>query len=229
MDERSSLVCEPLRRLQPWKGNPNDHFMALPDIQMEPTRLTVHAIMSPGRAAHVARSADKRKNNVIEIRDEQPGDVDAVREVNRQAFDQEQEGRIVDAVRERCAAILSLVAVADGVVVGHIIFSPLTVGPVVGAALGPMAVIPAHQRQGIGGQLVTRGVERLRERGCPFIVVIGHPEFYPRFGFRSAAAQGLTCEWDVPAEAFMVNILNRQVGGSLRGRAQYREEFSTIE
>ena len=169
------------------------------------------------------------KNNVIEIREEQPGDVDAVREVNRQAFDQEQEGRIVDALRERGAAILSLVAVADGVVVGHIIFSPLTVGPVVGAALGPMAVVPAHQRQGIGGQLVTRGVERLRERGCPFIVVIGHPEFYPRFGFRSAGAQGLTCEWDVPAEAFMVNILNRQAGGSLRGRARYREEFSTIE
>jgi len=169
------------------------------------------------------------KNNVIEIREEQPGDVDAVREVNRQAFEQEQEGRIVDALRERGAAILSLVAVADGVVVGHIIFSPLTVGPVVGAALGPMAVVPAHQRQGIGGRLVTRGVERLRERGCPFIVVIGHPEYYPRFGFRSAGAQGLTCEWDVPAEAFMVNILNRQAGGSLRGRARYREEFSTIE
>jgi len=169
------------------------------------------------------------KNNMIEIRDEQPGDVDAVREVNRQAFDQEQEGRIVDALRERGAAILSLVAVADGVVVGHIIFSPLTVGPVVGAALGPMAVVPAHQRQGIGGQLVMRGVERLRERGCPFIVVIGHPEFYPRFGFRSAGAQGLTCQWDVPAEAFMVNILNPQAGGSLRGRARYREEFSTIE
>ncbi len=165
---------------------------------------------------------------MIEIRDEQPGDADAVREVNRQAFEQEQEGRIVDALRERRAVILSLVAVAEGVVVGHIMFSPLTVGPLAGAALGPMAVIPAYQRHGIGGQLVTRGVERLRDEGCPFIVVIGHPEFYPRFGFRSAAAQGLTCEWDVPADAFMVNILNPQVGGRLRGRAQYREEFSTI-
>ena len=114
-------------------------------------------------------------------------------------------------------------------IVGHIMFSPLTVGSVVGAALGPMAVIPAHQRRGVGSQLVTHGVERLRDRGCPFIVVIGHPEFYPRFGFRSAAAQGLTCEWDVPAEAFMVNILNPQVGSSLRGHAQFREEFSTTE
>lgn len=166
---------------------------------------------------------------VIEIRDEQPGDVDAIREVNRQAFDQEQEGRIVDALRQRGAVILSLVAVADAVIVGHIMFSPLAVGPLVGAALGPMAVIPARQRQGIGGQLVTRGVERLRDSGCPFIVVIGHPEFYPRFGFRTAGAQGLTCEWDVPAEAFMVNVLNPQVRNSLRGRAEYREEFSTIQ
>jgi putative acetyltransferase len=166
---------------------------------------------------------------LIEIRNEQPGDVDAIREVNRQAFEQEQEGRIVDALCQRGAAILSLVAVADGVIVGHIMFSPLAVGPLVGAALGPMAVIPSRQRQGIGGQLVARGVERLRDNGCPFIVVIGHPDFYPRFGFRSAGALGLTCEWDVPAEAFMVNILNPQVRNSLRGRAEYREEFSTIQ
>ena len=165
---------------------------------------------------------------VLDVRDEQPGDIDAVREVNRQAFGQELECRIVDALRERGAATLSLVAVADGVVVGHIMFSPATVGPVVGAALGPMAVIPSHQRQGIGGQLVTRSVDRLRDSGCPFIIVIGHPEFYPRFGFRSAGAQGLTCDWNVSAEAFMVNVLNPQVGGSLCGRVQYREEFSTI-
>jgi putative acetyltransferase len=59
--------------------------------------------------------------------------------------------------------------------------------------------------------------------------VIGHPEFYPRFGFQQAAAHGVTCEWDVPAEAFMVNILSPEVAGSVRGRAQYRAEFSTIE
>jgi len=127
-------------------------------------------------------------NDVIEIRDEQPGDVGAVWEVNRQAFDQEQEGRIIDALREHGGALLSLVAIADGAVVGHIMFSPLTVGLVVGAALGPMAVLPAYQRQGIGSRLVERGVERLRSDGSPFIVVIGHPEFYPRFGFESAGA-----------------------------------------
>lgn len=165
---------------------------------------------------------------MIEIRDEQPGDLGAVREVNRQAFHQEQEGRIIDALREHGGALLSMVAVDDGAVVGHIMFSPLTVGPVVGAALGPMAVLPAYQRQGIGSQLVERGIERLRSDGCPFIVVIGHPEFYPRFRFQSAAAYGLTCEWDVPAAAFMVTILNPEVSGSLAGLAQYRAEFSTV-
>jgi len=167
-------------------------------------------------------------NDVIEIRDEQPGDVGAVWEVNRQAFDQEQEGRIIDALREHGGALLSLVAIADGAVVGHIMFSPLTVGLVVGAALGPMAVLPAYQRQGIGSRLVERGVERLRSDGSPFIVVIGHPEFYPRFGFESAGAYGLTCEWDVPTAAFMVTILNPRVRGSLGGLARYRPEFSTV-
>jgi putative acetyltransferase len=165
---------------------------------------------------------------VIEIRDEQPGDVDAIRQVNQQAFDQEQEGRIVDALREHDAVLLSLVAVVDGAIVGHIMFSPLSVGPLGGAALGPMSVVPAFQRRGLGSQLVERGVARLREMGCPFIVVIGHAEFYPRFGFRPAADEGLTCEWDVPAAAFMVNILDLEVAGTLRGRAQYRAEFSTI-
>jgi putative acetyltransferase len=166
---------------------------------------------------------------LIEIREEQPTDIDAVRALNRQAFDQEQEGRIVDALRDVWGVALALVALSDGTVVGHILFSPLTVGAEVGAALGPMAVRPAYQRQGIGSQLVAQGMERLRGRGCPFVVVIGHPEFYPRFGFGPAAAQGLTCEWEVPAEAFMVNILNSEVGRRLRGAAQYRAEFSTIE
>ncbi len=166
---------------------------------------------------------------LIEIREEQAADIDGVREVNRQAFDQEQEGRIVDAIRDAGAVALALVAVSDGAVVGHILFSPLTVGTEAGAALGPMAVRPAYQRQGIGSQLVVHGLERLREQRCPFVVVIGHPEFYPRFGFAPAAALGLTCDWEVPAEAFMVNILNAAMGDRLRGRAQYRAEFSTID
>jgi putative acetyltransferase len=162
----------------------------------------------------------------IEVRDEKPDDVAAIREVNRQAFDQDLEGRIVDALRANGAATLSLVAVDGGAVVGHIMFSSLSVGTVAGVGLGPMAVLPSHQRQGIGSRLVEAGLERLRNAGYPFVVVLGHPSFYPRFGFEPAAAHGVTCEWDVPSEAFMVNILNPAVSGNLRGGAQYRAEFS---
>ncbi|MBY0495707.1 MAG: N-acetyltransferase [Cyanobacteria bacterium] len=169
------------------------------------------------------------RNELIEIRDEQRDDVDAVRDVNRQAFGHEQEGRIIDALRERGGVVLSLVAVTNGTIVGHIMFSPATVGPVLGAALGPMAVAPGNQRKGIGTQLVARGVEQLRNRGCPFIVVIGHPAFYARFGFQSAPAQALTCAWDVPAAAFMVNVLHPDSAGRLQGSVEYRTEFSTVE
>jgi len=162
----------------------------------------------------------------IEVRGEQPEDAVAVREVNRQAFGEDLEGRIVDALRDHGAATLSLVAIDGDAVVGHIMFSPLSVGSAEGVGLGPMAVLPSHQRQGIGSRLVEAGIERLRSTGCPFVVVLGHPSFYPRFGFEPAAAYGLTCEWDVAPEAFMVNVLNPAIRDSLRGVAQYRAEFS---
>jgi len=163
---------------------------------------------------------------VIEIRKERPSDLDAIREVNRQAFAQEEEGRIVDALRANDGLLLSLVAIVDGAVVGHIMFSPVSVGPLAGAALAPMAVRPTCQRQGIGSHLVERSLEHLRQSACPFVVVIGHPEFYPRFGFVPAGPYGLTCEWDVRAEAFMVKILNPDVCGQLAGRVQFRNEFT---
>ena len=92
--------------------------------------------------------------------------------------------------------------------------------------MGPMSVAPSHQRRGIGSLLVRAGIERLRATGCPFVVVIGHPTFYPRFGFQPAAQFGLTSEWDISSDAFMVNILDAAVSGNLRGIAQYRREFS---
>lgn len=164
---------------------------------------------------------------MIDIRDEELHDTDAVRKVHRQAFAQDDEGRIVDALRANGAVTLSLVAVDHQSIVGHILFSPLSVGNLVGAALGPMAVVPRYQRRGIGTRLVESGIERLRTMACPFIVVIGHPHFYPRFGFGPAAAHGLTCEWDVPDDAFMVRILDPEVRGRLEGLARYRAEFST--
>ena len=164
----------------------------------------------------------------IVIREEQPGDVRAIRDVNRHAFGQDEEGNIVDALRYNDGVLLSLVATSDGRVVGHILYSPVVVGGVEGAALGPMAVLPDHQRQGIGSELVKAGNARMQEAGCPFILVVGHAEFYPRFGFTSASALGITCEWNVPDEVFMVAVLDDMMTTRLSGPARYRPEFSSV-
>ncbi len=166
------------------------------------------------------------------IRAGQPADTCRVREVNLLAFGQPDEGDLVERLRERCRELLELVAVRDGKVVGHILFSPATVScqerTVKGAALGPMAVLPAYQGQGIGSALVRRGVAMLREQGCPFVVVLGYPEFYGRLGFGPASRFGVDCDWDVPDAAFMMLILADEAMRGMSGRAQYRPEFSQV-
>jgi putative acetyltransferase len=162
------------------------------------------------------------------IRDERPDDIPFVRDVNRLAFEQDQEPNIVDALRSNGAALLSLVAVLDDAVVGHILYSPAFIGGVEGAGLAPMAVLPEHQRRGIGSRLVEAGNARLKELGCPFIIVLGYADFYPRFGFRPARAVGITCEWDVPDDVFMIAVLDENRMRGVSGLARYREEFSTM-
>lgn len=163
------------------------------------------------------------------IRDERPDDADAIRHLHRLAFGQDAEGQLVDALRARAAVLVSLVAVADGAVVGHILMSPATIADVQGAALGPMAVAPPHQRRGVGSQLVQTAIERLRAMHCPFVVVLGHPRFYPRFGFTPAHVGGVTCDWKVPADVFMMAVLDPAVAVRLHGRAEYQPEFSAFD
>jgi len=144
---------------------------------------------------------------MVHIREERPEDRAAIRKINEQAFGQPQEADLVDALRRNCGDLLSLVAVADEQIVGHVLFSPVTVGAdrekVLGMGLGPMAVLPGHQRQGVGTQLIEYGINKLRIDGCPFIIVLGHPEYYPRFGFEPANRHGIRSEWQVPDNAFM--------------------------
>lgn len=169
---------------------------------------------------------------MITIRAERPEDISHVRHINELAFGQPMEARLVDKLRQTCPGALSLVA-EDGNVVGHILFTPVTVESgaqrITGMGLAPMAVLPDRQRQGIGTRLVTRGLDILRERGCPFVVVVGHPEYYPRFGFERASLHGVSSQWDgVPDEAFMVLILDLDAMAGVSGVARYRDEFDAV-
>ena len=167
-------------------------------------------------------------DRTLGIREECSEDIAAIRDVNDRAFGQEQEGHLVDALRSHRAVLLSLVATLNGRVVGHILYSPAIIGAVAGAGLGPMAVLPEHQRQGIGSKLVETGNRNLRDSGCPFVVVLGHTNYYPRFGFRPASAHGIRCEWDVPDDVFMLLVLDEEKMARVSGLAKYCDEFSSV-
>lgn len=168
----------------------------------------------------------------LTIRDERPEDQVAIRRLNEEAFGQPLEGRLVDLLRANAGVLLSLVAVADEQVVGHILFSPVQLEAgermLEGAGLGPMSVSPELQRRGIGSRLIEEGTRRIQQQALPFIVVIGHPDYYPRFGFTPANRHGLTCQWDVPDGVFMVLPLTPSRLEGVSGLARYREEFSTV-
>ena len=165
---------------------------------------------------------------MIHVREERPEDVVAIRDVNRRAFGQDQEGNIVDALRSNGAVLLSLVAIQDDQVVGHVLYSPISVGSATGAALGPMAVVPELHRQGVGGTLIETGNRIIKDRGHPFILVLGHAGYYPRFGFVPARSRGIQCEWDVPDEVFMLLVLDEEKMRGVSGLSKYRQEFSTV-
>lgn len=168
---------------------------------------------------------------MMTIRHEAAADIPAIHALNEQAFGQPLEANIVDKIRSSGGFGLSLVAEAQGRIVGHILFSPLVIegphGSITGMGLAPMAVQPDRQRQGIGVQLVQQGIEELKKKHCPFIIVLGHGDYYPRFGFERASSYGIRCPWEgVPDNAFMVLWLDRSKAGTVTGRARYRGEFN---
>jgi putative acetyltransferase len=166
---------------------------------------------------------------MITIRDEQPGDAAEIRDLTTLAFGGPCEAEIIDTLRESCPGLVSLVAVENDTIVGHILFSLVTIdgSTIPGMSLAPMAVLPEYQRRGIGTNMVRQGIARLREEGCPFVVVLGHPDYYPRFGFVPASLYGLTSQWEgVPDEAFMVIIIDENSMNGAHGVVRYQDEFN---
>ncbi len=165
---------------------------------------------------------------MIEIREERREDARAIRLVHEQAFPGPTEANLVDMLRKGNKAPVSVVATDGAKVVGHILFSPVTIDPPVpdirGLGLAPIAVVPAYQEQGIGAHLIREGLKTCQSRGYDFVVVLGDPHYYSRFGFVPARVYGLGNEYGAD-EAFMVMELQ---AGSLRrghGTVQYHPEF----
>jgi len=154
-----------------------------------------------------------RRPSGLILREERPADAAAIRVVLEAAFPTCAEADLVERIRAAGAVRpdLSLVAELGGAVVGHILLSPVTLetggGPEAVLELAPMAVVPDHQREGIGSALVIAGLDAAEVRDEPLVLVLGHPWFYPRFGFRPASAFGIRAPRDVPAAAFMVKPL----------------------
>ena len=169
---------------------------------------------------------------MITIRPEKEADFDAVRQVNTVAFGRAAEAALVDALRKAADPLISLVAVEDDQVVGHILFTPVTIesGDAEAPALGlaPMAVLPAYQRQGVGSQLVRAGLKECQRIGSNVVVVLGHPEYYPRFGFVPASQKGLSSEYPVPDEVFMVIELEPGALRDRHGIVKYQPEFAEV-
>jgi putative acetyltransferase len=164
------------------------------------------------------------------LRAEKTGDVDAVRQVNRLAFGQDAEGRLVDRLRDEGYTRVSLVAEIDGRIVGHILFSDLPIetdgGAIPAVALAPMAVVPDHQRRGIGSALVRAGLEACREQGFRVAIVLGHRAFYPRFGFSSALARQINAPYS--GEDFMAVELEPGAIAGATGRVAYPPPFAEV-
>jgi putative acetyltransferase len=169
---------------------------------------------------------------MVTIRHEQPQDIPLIQKVNELAFGRTNQAELVKRLRDGGAVTLSLVALKDEQVIGHILFSPVTIvsgeSSFEGVGLAPMAVLPVYQKQGVGSELIRQGIKELKDAGHPVVVVLGHPHYYPRFGFVPASRYGISCEYDVPDEAFMALVLDEKAFDGVRGKVKFHQEFNEV-
>ena len=166
------------------------------------------------------------------VRMERAGEKAAIRRVNEYAFARQNEADLVDAMRDTGEFIISIVALHEEQLVGHILFTPVRIESKTGTneamGLGPVAVLPDYQNQGIGSRLIEKGLLSCQENDFTVVVVLGHSDYYPRFGFVPAKPLGIQWEHDVPEDVFMVKALVDNALAGVTGVAKYHPIFNGV-
>jgi len=161
------------------------------------------------------------------VRPERPEDRAAIRLVNKQAFNRSDEADLVDRLREEGVVLASFVAEIENQIVGHILFTRMSVETadrsVAAVALAPLAVLPRLQSQGIGSELIRHGLDWLRAQGEQIVLVLGHPDYYPRFGFSTAKASLIESPFN--PSSFMALELKPNALEGIRGKVRYPDAF----
>lgn len=158
-----------------------------------------------------------------------PSDGPAIRNVHERAFGGRlDEANLVDELTSEGKAVVALVAAQDGEVVGHVLFSEVSLEPPAhglrAVGLAPLAVLPNYQRRGIGSSLVQRGLDACRAAGYDAVVVLGHPNYYLRFGFTRASDYGLDNEYDADEALMVLELVQGRLAGC-SGLVRYAPEF----
>lgn len=168
----------------------------------------------------------------MNIRDEISSDIEKIWEINTDAFGTDEEANLVNALRSSGCAYVSLVAETEDKVVGYILFTPVELSGNKNnlkiAGLAPMAVSSQYQNKGIGSKLVKAGLDRCKYLGYNAVVVLGHPNYYPKFGFVPSVKYGIKSEYEVPDEVFMILELTPGSLKNHKGVIKYHEAFSVV-
>lgn len=172
---------------------------------------------------------------MLTIRTENPQDYEAIREINNEAFGMENEANLIEAIRNSTNFIKELSLVAETntkEIIGHILFSKVTIetanGLIESLALAPMAVKLKFQNKGIGSSLVKEGLLRCKQLGYASVIVLGHPTFYPKFGFVPAVSKGIRAPFNVSDDVFMVYEVKEQALENIKGIVKYPDTFSNV-